>query len=381
LAEDQRKFASFCKRSMTIRVEHFTGEAGLRALAPAWRSLTAQLKFKRHFHHVEWYLALAEALERHNLVQLRCIAVFSASDALVAVFPFRCMPIQIGPIKLNAMRLASDQLDADTARDFVMSPALTETGFFQGFVRYIAEHDPTWDVIVLPGILEDSLAATAVKHFSQVPCLQTPGGAWGKIEFISCGDNDQPLECLSKGFKQNLRTSHNKFKSNHVTFEVARAENDLVKFLPEFLMVESSGWKGELGTSALKSPATSTFLHNLISHFAPSGRCEIHLMQVDGKTIASLFGIVTDNIWYIFRTAYDEAYHRMSPGHLIIENLLKKDGENKTFHTLTPYNAPPWFHAWKPDKVLKVFNTYVFRPSSQGAEIANRVAMVLRGSG
>jgi hypothetical protein len=362
-----------------IRVQQFSGEAGIRALAPAWRSLTAQLTIRRHFHHVEWYLALAETFERHNLPQLQCIAVLS-DDTLLAVFPCRFMRIQIGPMQLNAVRLASDQLDADTARDFIIAPALAETNFFQGFVRSMAEHYPGWDVIALPGILEDSLAATALKQTTQVPSLQTPGGAWGRIEFISCGDNDRPLERLSKGFKQNLRTAHNKLKDKQVTFEPARTESDLVRLLPEFLKVESSGWKGELGTSALKHPATGTFLRQLISHFAPSGGCEIHIMRVFDETIGCLFGIVTDNIWYIFRTGYNESYHVMSPGHLMIENLLKQKAPDKMFGALTPYNAPPWFHAWKPDRVMQIFNAYVFQPSPKGAELANRVATILRGS-
>src|SRR3984885_13956785 len=133
-----------------IRVQFFDGAAGVRALAPAWRSLTAQLQSRRHFHHVEWHLALTETFERHNLVSLRCAAVFS-DDNLVAVFPFRFMRMQLGPIQLNALRLASDHIDAATARDFVLAPGLAETGFFQGFAKYMVEYDASWDVMELPG--------------------------------------------------------------------------------------------------------------------------------------------------------------------------------------------------------------------------------------
>lgn len=362
-----------------ITVKLFAGEAGIRALAPAWRSLTAQLKFKRHFHHVEWHLALAHTFERHNLAPLHCLAVFSDADKLVAAFPFRLARTQIGPIQLNVIRLASDHIDAQTARDFVISPDLTESGFFQGFVRYMAESDAAWDVIELPGLLGDSAALATLKHCPQLPILSGPGGAWGRVEFISCGDHDRPLERLSKGFRQNLRTSSNKLKSSQVMFEAARTEIDLVKLLAEFLKVESSGWKGEQGTSVLKTPAATTFARQLISQFAPSESCEIHVMRVDSEPVAAMFGIVTDNIWYIFRIGYDEAYHRASPGHLIIENLLKQRATHKSFDTVTPYNAPPWFRAWKPDRTLQIFNAYIFRPSPQGVELANRVAAILSG--
>jgi CelD/BcsL family acetyltransferase involved in cellulose biosynthesis len=360
-----------------IRVQVFSGEAGIRELAPAWRSLTAQLPSRRHFHHVEWYLALAETLQRHNLAQLECVAVFSAST-LVAVFPFRRMPMQFATMDLRALRLASDQIDSQTARDFIIAPDLVETGFLARFVEFMAKHDPAWEIMHLPGILDNSSAAAALKHNAELPYLLTPGGLFGRIELITCGENDRPFERLSKGFKQNLRTSHNKLKAEQVTFEVARTQTALTTLFPEFLNVESAGWKGDLGTSALKEPWTNTFLRQLISHFGPSGGCEIHVMRVNGKPIATLFGIVTNNIWYILRIGYDEAYHQCSPGHLILENLLKPGTTPKPFNVLTPYNAPPWFHAWKPDKLQQIFNGYIFRPSPKGIELANRAAVILQ---
>jgi len=362
-----------------ITVKLFRGETEIRALAPAWRSLTAQLKLKRHFHHVEWYLALAHTLEQHNLTQLQCVTVFSDTDKLVAVFPCRVERVQIGPIPLNAIRLASDHIDAHTARDITIAPDLAETKFFQGFIRYMAEHDPIWDVIELAGIMEDSSAATALKHCPQLPIILTPGGVRGRIEFVSCSDGADPFARLSKGFKQNLRTAHHKLEPTQVTFEVARTPTDLARLLPEFLTVESSGWKGALGTSALTHSATNTFLGQLLHHFGPSGGCEIHVMRYADKPVATLFGITPDHIWYIFRIGYDETHHRASPGHLIIENLLKQNAMDKLFNVLTPYNATPWFNAWKPDRILQISNAYVFRPTSQGMELADRVASIMRG--
>ena len=260
-----------------FRVQLFSGEAGIRELAPAWRALTAQLQLKRHFHHVEWYLALAHTFERHAQTPLHCLAVFRG-DALVAVFPYRPVHLQIGTIPLRAIRLVSDPGEAQTARDFIAAPSLAEDAFFGGFLQFVAQSDPLWDVVSLPGILEDSIAATALKKSPQLPILETTY-AWGRIEFITCGDGANPFSRLSKGFRQNLRTSHNKLDPTDVTFECASTESDLTRLMPEFLNVELSGWKGDLGTSALKEPTMNTFLHQLISQFGPSGRCEIHLMR------------------------------------------------------------------------------------------------------
>jgi Acetyltransferase (GNAT) domain len=365
---------------MTIRVERFSGAAGVRALATAWQTLTARILHKRHFHHVEWYLALAETLEKHSLPPLHCIAVFSA-EALVAVFPYRQDRLQLGRHSLRLMKLVSDQGEGETARDFVMAPALTQGNFFQGFVKYLAQHDQSWDIISLHGILEDSFAATALQHSPQLAFFQTPGGALdrGRIYCISCGDSDRPLERVSKVFKKNLRKAHNRTKSKNVTFAVARTEEDLKRFLPEFLKVESSGWKGELGTSALKDAATNTFIQQLITQFGPKRECELHLMRIGDEAVAALFGIVTDDVWYMFRIGYDETFDRASPGHLIIENLLNGRSTHPSFSVITPYNAPVWFEAWKSDRILNIYNSYVFRPSPEGIKLARQIEEFVRG--
>ena len=200
----------------------------------------------------------------------------------------------------------------------------------------------------------------------------------GRIEFISCSEADRPFERLSKGFRQNLRTAHNRLKSQTITFEAGRTESDLLRLLPEFMAVETSGWKGELRTSALKEPETNTFLRQLIAHLGPDGGCEIALLRADDRAIAALFGVVLDGIWYIFRIGYDEAYQRASPGHLIIESLLKRSKTQTSFKMLTPYNAPAWFAAWKPES-RQIFNAYVFRPSPDGVKLARHIEMFVRG--
>ncbi|MFZ3336633.1 MAG: hypothetical protein WA199_11845, partial [Xanthobacteraceae bacterium] len=188
-----------------FRVELFRGETGIRALAPAWRSLTAKLQLKRHFHRVEWHLALAHTFERHNKIPLHCLAVF-IGDTLAAVFPNRPVQLTVGDIELRAIRLVSDPDDVLTARDLIIAPDLANGSFFGGLVDFMARSDPWWEVISLPGILADSTAVTALKESRHLPIVEAAGGAWGRIEFITCPEGADPFARLSKGFRQNLRT-------------------------------------------------------------------------------------------------------------------------------------------------------------------------------
>jgi hypothetical protein len=325
---------------------------------------------------------MAETLEENSFLALtRYVAAFTDDNTLVAIIPFRFLRLEIGPIQLKVIRLISDQDDSPIAADIVIEPSLTQTNFLQEVVNSLADLDRNWDAILFANTLEDSLAVAASQHISRLPYFQTPGGAHGRMEFLSCGKKDRPFEGMSKGFKQNLRTAHNKLESESVTFEIARTETDLIDLLPEFLKVESSGWKGELGTSTLQHSPTRSFLQLLIRYLGPKAACEIHVMRVRDRPIASIFGVVTDEIWFLFRTGYDEKYHRVSPGHLIIENLLKQNAVKTEFGTFTLYNATPWFSPWKADRTLKVYNKWVFRPSQSGWELGQKLLVMARNGG
>ncbi len=262
-----------------------------------------------------------------------------------------------------------------------MEPSLARSKAFQIFVESFDRQDQFWDVISLRGILDDSFASLALKSSPDVPVLKTPGGIWGRVEYISCGESDRPFDRLSKGFKQNLRTSHNKLKSADFNFVAAQKPEDLLALYPEFLKVESSGWKGAQGTSVAKQPVVSTFLSRLISSFGPAGACEIHLMKIKGRAIAALFCIVVDRISYILKIGYDEDFEKASPGHLIVEHLVKVRGATGAINSITPYNAPPWFSAWKPDTIVGISDAYVFRPSRRGADLQRKLLSSLDQTG
>jgi CelD/BcsL family acetyltransferase involved in cellulose biosynthesis len=362
-----------------MRVEIFSGSEKLREIAPEWRLLTSRLKLRRHHHHFEWHLALAETFEQSKFVfPTQYVAVFSGDKTLVAIIPFRFYRVEIGSLQFKVIRLVSDQDDSHIARDIVLEPALASTNFLQETVRYLAELEPQWDAILFGDILEDSIAAAALQTCPLLPHFQTPGGGYDRMVFLSCGKEDRPFERLSKGFKQNLRTAHNKLRSEKVSFEVARTEKELTHLLSDFLNVEASGWKGAAGTSASQRPDTETFLRMLIRHLGPEAACELHVMRVGDKAISAIFGIVLDRTWFLVRTGYDESYHRVSPGHLVIENLLKRNAASGQFDTFALYNAPLWFLPWKPDRMLKAYNTWVFRPSQRGFEIGQKLLAMMQ---
>jgi len=362
---------------MTLRVEMFQGAAALQTLAPAWRTLAARLLPRRHFHCVEWYLALCDTFARFSLDDILFFAV-SCRDELVAVLPFRRIAIDLAGVEVRALQLLSNVLEAATVRDIVLPAPSAHPELLDVLVRHFDRTEGSWDLLSFPGLLQESGAVGAIGLSPKLPLTCTPAGLGSRIELVSCGDSDQPFARLSKGFRQNLRTAHNNLRGQDVRFITATTPSELAECYPAFLSVESSGWKGEEGTSVARQPIVDKFLQNVMAHFGPRGECEIHLMSVDDRTVAAMFCVVIDDVCFIARTGYDETFSKVSPGHLILEYVIRRRGAAGHLKAVTPYNSPRWFEAWKPDVVLPILNAYVFRPSLEGLQLRNRVETSLR---
>jgi hypothetical protein len=327
----------------------------------------------RHFHMPEWFLALVQTLDQYDDRSYLFFAIFDSSE-LVGIIPLRTMDINLHGIPLKALRLLSNIRETQTTRDVILGDSIDRGDVLTEFIRYLEGVDSSWDVVAFAGALEDSCAMAAAQNASTLPTLSTGGGASGRAEFISCGPGDDPLKRLSKGFRQNLRTAHHKLASEEAHFVCAQTPYELLVFYERLASVEASGWKRANPNIIRNNPKFDAFLRNLMCYLGPSGGCEIHLMEVSGRSISAMLCVVVNNICFIHVIGYDETYDRASPGNLLMERLIKTRGARGNITSITTYHTPPWFSSWKPDKILNVSNIYVFRPTEQGLDLHQRLS-------
>jgi CelD/BcsL family acetyltransferase involved in cellulose biosynthesis len=353
--------------NMRLQVSAHWGSQGLQDLERDWSHLYARIRKRRHLHQIEWYVALAQTFEHAQSGNLVCLRV-SHSSRPILIMPLQAVRVSEGRSQLKMLELLSDPTGHQSARDFLIDEAFEDTTLLADFLHYLAKIDGSWDIISLRGILADSCAFSSMKKARKINATRFPGGHWGKNEFVTCAPGHDPFLRLSKSFRQNLRTAHNKLKGRDVSYTSVNRCLDVQEMFSDFLNVESSGWKGEGGSSVLKIPSLQYFLNNLAKLLAASNGCEIHVMKVDGKVAAALFCVVADGISYLLRTGYDEALHLASPGNLLFEHLLKTKGAAGNTLIVAPYNAPPWFKAWRPDVILGIYNVIIRRPDIEGSE-------------
>jgi CelD/BcsL family acetyltransferase involved in cellulose biosynthesis len=93
-----------------------------------------------------------------------------------------------------------------------------------------------------------------------------------------------------------------------------------------FLALERSGWKGKAGTALACDAATDAFFRRAVAGAWAAGRLDFLRMDLDDRPIAMLVNFLAPPGSFSFKTCFDEAYARFSPGVLIqLENLAVLD--------------------------------------------------------
>lgn len=107
-----------------------------------------------------------------------------------------------------------------------------------------------------------------------------------------------------------------------VTYAHQRGNEQLDQWIDEFLELERRGWKG-FGGSALDSTGqTRAFFREALLGAAQAGQLERHDIRLEGTPLAMLVNFHSGRGSFSFKTAFDEAFARFSPGVLLqIENL------------------------------------------------------------
>jgi CelD/BcsL family acetyltransferase involved in cellulose biosynthesis len=84
--------------------------------------------------------------------------------------------------------------------------------------------------------------------------------------------------------------------------------------IADYLELEASGWKGRSDNAALHDADIAQFLTRSVSALAAEGKARVDFLLLDGRAIAATIVLYSGDRAWFWKTAYDEAYARYSPG-------------------------------------------------------------------
>ncbi|CDX42416.1 conserved hypothetical protein [Mesorhizobium plurifarium] len=182
-------------------------------------------------------------------------------------------------------------------------------------------------VFVLPDMRLDGPVASLLTSFADSRGLTMV--TTGKVErpvLESSADGEEYLKASLRAhhyreFRRLKRRLADQGKLEHV---VARGPDEIRHAIESFLTLEAAGWKGRERTAMAIDRYRAAFAREAVHRLAEQDMCRIHLLTLDGRTIACLIVFVEAGVAYTWKTAYDEPLSAYSPGTLLMIEVTKQ---------------------------------------------------------
>lgn len=350
-------------RTPSISFRIVSGRSGLEEIASEWENITQAMEQKRRFFHlIDWYRCYLDALEEHPDQVIFCL-IYSDNQP-EAVIPLRKTSRRILGIKINVLELPNHP--HLPLSDFIASGKDKSYSYLPRLFKELRQLTGLrWDYFYLPNVLED---ASAIQAFTSSPLgLHVIKQQARHCNYLVVAPYEQLIQGLSSNFRDNLRKARNKLNRIGASYDSASRFPELANLYENFLEVEASGWKGEQGTgTAIKLDSKLTlFYQQLLHHYASQGATAIHVIKDKEKPISALFTLNTDDTLYVLKTAYDQAYAKLSPGQMLNEHILKNCFTEGKINHINLIGDAAWHNQWRPLK-YQVFNLYIYGSTLRG---------------
>ncbi|HYD65418.1 GNAT family N-acetyltransferase [Azospirillum sp.] len=156
---------------------------------------------------------------------------------------------------------------------------------------------------------------------------------------------------VSRNLRHNLRRARKRLESRGaVAIEIRDGAAATPDFLPEFLAVESSGWKGRRGTAIAVKPDVRAFYTALVENLCAQGRLEWHILRVGGRTVAAGMGVRCGSSLMLPKIGYDEDYADGDPGNLLTDAVIKSALARPGISEINHVSDQTWHRLWHMDQ-------------------------------
>lgn len=113
-------------------------------------------------------------------------------------------------------------------------------------------------------------------------------------------------------------------KEGELTITMVEEPEAVAAGVEEFLRLEASGWKAVRHSALASHPATARFTREMVSDLAQRRLVSVEALRLNGVPVAMWVLLFSGNTAFTWRTAYDEAYSRFSPGALLLEHTTTR---------------------------------------------------------
>lgn len=332
----------------TIETMFHVERRPLQALAPIvadWRALAARAVEPNAFYEPAFALAAAPTFGRH--VQVFLVWTRQTPARLAGLFPcavewrYGLVPRVLGGWTHPFALLGTPLVDRDLCE-----------GAIAAWLDHVAADPRLPALAMLPKLAVEGPFVAALDRVLAMRGAACAEFGLHRRALLAPGSDRAHYLAQSLGAKHRKelpRRRRRLAELGAVTHDVATDEASILPALDCFLALEAAGWKGKAGTAAAQRLELRDFFRNAIAALAREGKARIDLMRLDGKPIAATVALRSGDMMFGWKTAYDEAYAKYSPGSLLMVELSEAviaDPSITAMDSCAVANHPLIDHLW-----------------------------------
>lgn len=284
----------------------------LVAIRDDWNNLSSLFEQEYFFINYEWYyLWLKHFLKQDNLY---VISIYK-EGMLIAVAPFIRKIQKIKNISVKKLELLGNAYSP--VRAIIIDRNQVSEDIGNLLLNALKTIDYEWDVVQIGPVYDGNIYEDTKKLFSASKYKQIEKVVdvnW-RIE-VAYRNYEQYFITRKKSIRQEIRRRQKKLQElGSVEFKTLKGFT-AYNYINDYCQVYKNSWKeGErLGPG---------FHEELAQLAAASENLLLAFIYLNGNPIAAQYRIICGDKCYFLKTAYDKKYHKISPGLILLNNVLK----------------------------------------------------------
>lgn len=340
--------------SATVAVDVIGDTSAFAQLRPEWTGLLASSKSRGFFLTWEWLYTWWRHLAGDRRLYLLAVRT---DDELVALAPFCVSPrFRFGHVLETVEFLGSGFAGSDYL------DIIAREGYEQTAVTALSAHLAKQPYALrLTNVKSDSLAACLSNklHRSQwtlrdlqintCPYVPLSGMTW-----------ESYLATLGSEHRYTFRRKWQRInKEFTVDWETPRSFHQCHRDLEATVALHNLRWDGRGRSDAFHTPALIAFHRDLAPLAFSRGWLRLHVLRLNGRAAASLYGFLYGSKFYFYQSGFDPAFAKYSLGlltmGLAIQGALREQAaEFDLLHGNEPYKSH-WAHLERDIRRLELF--------------------------
>ena len=148
---------------------------------------------------------------------------------------------------------------------------------------------------------------------------------------------------LPKNMRDSVRKARGRIASSGGSEVVVSTASELPAAYERFVALEASGWKGAEGTALSQRPEWREVIGEYLRLMDTA---QIRSLVVEGRPVASQICVTLGGTLVLMKVAYDEQLGRLSPGNVLMANLVEACCERPDIDRIDCTVWQDWHQRW-----------------------------------